>query len=87
LKQAVHKLSVQQGKSIDGDGFWSEVSEAMGGNRTRRQCRQKWFVAQVPSQRFDIYLCDREDSLSKTVENGGQVQRWTKLDAYILIHK
>jgi len=70
LKQAVHELSVQQGKSIDGDGFWSEVSEAMGGNRTRRQCRQKW-----------------EDSLGRTVKNGGEGQRWTRLDAYILVHK
>ena len=44
LKQAVHELSVQQEKSIGFDGFWSEVSEAMGGKRSREQCHQKWFV-------------------------------------------
>ena len=44
LKQTVHELSVQQGKSIGGDSFWSEVSEAMGKNRSRWQCHQKWFV-------------------------------------------
>ena len=45
LKQAVEKLSAQQGKSIGCDGFWLEVSEAMGGTRSRKQCYKKWFVA------------------------------------------
>jgi hypothetical protein len=41
----------------------------------------------VHSQDVTFIFRDREDSLSRIIENNGQKQRWNKLDAYILVHK
>jgi hypothetical protein len=41
LKETVRRLTAQQ-QDINGTGFWSQVSQAMEGQRDRQQCREKW---------------------------------------------
>ncbi|KAG9080524.1 RNA polymerase I enhancer binding protein [Ceratobasidium sp. 370] len=42
LTKIVLELTVQRGLQADNDVLWSEVSERMGGRRTRQQVRIKW---------------------------------------------
>ncbi|CAE6527383.1 unnamed protein product [Rhizoctonia solani] len=42
LTRIVMELTVEQGIQADNDVLWSEVSERMGGRRTRQQVRIKW---------------------------------------------
>ncbi|CEL59474.1 DNA-binding protein REB1 OS=Kluyveromyces lactis (strain ATCC 8585 / CBS 2359 / DSM 70799 / NBRC 1267 / NRRL Y-1140 / WM37) GN=REB1 PE=3 SV=2 [Rhizoctonia solani AG-1 IB] len=42
LTRIVMELTVKQGLQADNDVLWSEVSERMGGRRTRQQVRIKW---------------------------------------------
>jgi hypothetical protein len=56
LKQVVEELSAQQGKFVGCGGFWSEVSEAMEGKRSKKQCYKKWFVVQSAFSRRHIYF-------------------------------
>jgi hypothetical protein len=53
LTRIVMELTVERGLQADNDVLWSEVSERMGGRRTRQQVRIKWYefivCAAVPS--------------------------------------
>ncbi|CAE7174524.1 unnamed protein product [Rhizoctonia solani] len=42
LTRIVMELTVERGLQADNDVLWSEVSERMGGRRTRQQVRIKW---------------------------------------------
>ncbi|CAE6455851.1 unnamed protein product [Rhizoctonia solani] len=42
LTRIVMELTVERGQQADNDVLWSEVSERMGGRRTRQQVRIKW---------------------------------------------
>ncbi|QRV87574.1 Myb-like DNA-binding domain protein [Ceratobasidium sp. AG-Ba] len=42
LTRIVLELTVERGQQADNDVLWSEVSERMGGRRTRQQVRIKW---------------------------------------------
>ncbi|KAG8763585.1 hypothetical protein FRC11_001154 [Ceratobasidium sp. 423] len=42
LTRIVMELTVERGVQADNDVLWSEVSERMGGRRTRQQVRIKW---------------------------------------------
>lgn len=44
LRQAVKSVTTDKGRSADQDVFWSAVSKALGGTRSRAQCRIKWCV-------------------------------------------
>jgi hypothetical protein len=42
LTKIVTDMTIKQGKDIDNDVFWGEVSRLMGRKRGRQQCRIKW---------------------------------------------
>lgn len=44
LRKAVKSVTTDKGRSADQDVFWSAVSKALGGSRSRAQCRIKWYV-------------------------------------------
>jgi Myb-like DNA-binding protein REB1 len=47
LTQIVTDMTVNKGKDMDNDVFWSIVSQRMDGNRGRQQCRIKWYLLQA----------------------------------------
>jgi Myb-like DNA-binding protein REB1 len=42
LTRIVTEMTVQQGRDVDNDVFWGQVSQRMGNRRGRQQCRIKW---------------------------------------------
>jgi hypothetical protein len=44
LSEIVLSMTVEQGKDSERNIFWKRVSEEMGGQRGRTQCRIKWYV-------------------------------------------
>lgn len=82
------ELTVQRGLQADNDVLWSEVSERMGGRRTRQQVRIKWYVSLCFGVVQSLTRANRRtDALNKRVKNAGERPRWNAQDAYILVHK
>lgn len=74
----VKAMTLDKGKDLNNDIFWTTVSERMGGTRTRGQCRIKW--------------TDGLSATVKAGARGGEADsmkrdRWSGKDAYILVHK
>lgn len=86
LTEIMQKFIDSQVEAVYDAKFWDQVSHAMGGMRTKQQCKEKWYVFFVLA-RDEVLIAFRNNCLRQTVANEGVSPQWNPWDTYILLHK